>query len=208
MAEPQPSRLDLIYEHLRAQVSKISSSTLENEASLEGSKAVMQAIFASCRAFHIQAPGIPPPKPPAVASSDGVPAFPVPISKWGREHYRGELGNRDPAPEEKTEAANRVSRIASSLLGRDRTQLTAASKRALSIGVIGDCGRFAVHLPVPHAPLYLEEEEHLRAWKALLDFSWVPEWNPSLTLPSSPAPSSPTPPRGPKDRKDLPRPSR
>ena len=37
----------------------------------------------------------------------------------------------------------------------------AASKRALSICIIGDCGRFGVSLPVPHAPLYLDEEEHV-----------------------------------------------
>ena len=93
--------------------------------------------------------------------------------------------------------------MASALLGPERNQLSPAKKRVLSIGLIGDCGRFGVPLPFPHAPLFLEEEEHLRVWKALLDSSWVSEWNPPLAIPSSP-----TPPKGPKDRKDLPEPSK
>ena len=90
-----------------------------------------------------------------------------------------------------------------SLLGPERNQLSPAKKRVLSIGLIGDCGRFGVPLPFPHAPLFLEEEEHLQVWKALLDSSWVSEWNPALAIPSSL-----TPPKGPKDRKDLPGPSK
>ena len=164
---------------------------------------VLQAIFASCKAFNMQAPGVPPPKPLLVANVGGVPAFPVPISEWGREHYRKELGDRAPGAEEKAEAADRVARMASALLGPERNQLSPAKKRVLSIGLIGDCGRFGVPLPFPHAPLFLEEEEHLRVWKALLDSSWVSEWNPPLAIPSSP-----TPPKGPKDRKDLPGPSK
>ena len=112
MAEAQPDE-DPIYGHLLTQVSKIATSTLENEASLQGPKAVLQGIFATCRAFKIPAPGIPPPKPPTVTGFDGVPAFRVPVSKWAGEHYSEELGDRDLAPEEKAEAESRVSRMAS-----------------------------------------------------------------------------------------------
>ena len=96
-----------------------------------------------------------------VANVGGVLAFPVPISEWGREHYRKELGDRAPGAEEKGEAADRVARMASALLGPEQTQLSAANKRALSIGLIEDCGRFGVPLPFQHAPVFLEEEEHL-----------------------------------------------
>ena len=94
VTEPQPDE-DPIYGHLLTQVSQIASSTLENEASLQGPTAVLQGIFATCRAFKIPAPGIPPPKPPRMAGFDGVPAFRVPVSRWARKHYSGELGDRD-----------------------------------------------------------------------------------------------------------------
>ena len=74
-----------------------------------------------------------------VANFGGVPAFLVPISEWGREHYRKELGDR--APEDKADTAGRVARMASALLGRERSQLSAAEKRMLSIDLIGACGR-------------------------------------------------------------------
>ena len=95
------------------------------------------------------------------------------------------------------------SRLASALSGPQRTQLAVANKRALSIGLTMDCGRFEVPLPFPHAPLFLDEEEHIRVRKALLHSSWVPEWNPPLAIPSSP-----NPPKGPKGRKDPPGPSK
>ena len=98
---------------------------------------VLQAIFSSCKAFNMQAPGVPPPKPLLVANVGGVPAFPVPISEWGREHYCKELGNRAPGAEEKADAADRVARMASALLGPERNQLSPAKKRVLSIGLIG-----------------------------------------------------------------------
>ena len=139
---------------------------------------MLQAIFATCRAFKIPTPGIPPPKPPTVAGFDGAPAFRVPVSQWAREHYSGKLGDRDLAPGEKAEAKSRVSLMASALSGPQRIQLAVAKKRVLSIGLIMDCGRFEVPLPFPHAPLFLDEEEHIRVWKALLHSSWVPEWNP------------------------------
>ena len=132
---------------------------------------------------------------------DGVPGFRVLVSKWAREHYSGELGDRDLTPEEKAQAESRVSRMASALSGPQRTQLAVAKKRVLSIGLIMDCGRFEVPLPFPHAPLFLDEEEHIRVWKALLHSSWVPEWNPRLA-----PPPSPNPPKGPKGRKDPPGP--
>ena len=71
VAQPQPSKMDLIYGHLRTRVFKILSSTMENEAGLEGSKAVLQVILATCGAFEIQAPGIPSPNPLTVAGFDG-----------------------------------------------------------------------------------------------------------------------------------------
>ena len=127
-----------------------------------------------------------------------MPAFRVPVSKWAKEHYSRELGDRDLTPEEKAEAEFRVSRMASALSGPQRTQLAVAKKRALSIGLIMDYGRFEVPLPFPHAPLFLEEEEHIRVWKALLHSQWVPEWNPRLA----------PPPKGPKGREDPPGPSK
>ena len=108
MGEPQPEE-DPIYRHLLTQVSKIASSTLENEASLQGPTAVLQGIFATCRAFKIPAPGFPPPKPPRMAGFDGVPAFRVPVSQWAMKHYSEELGDRVLTPGEKAEAESRVS---------------------------------------------------------------------------------------------------
>ena len=122
---------------------------------------MLQAIFASCKAFKMQAPGVPPPRPLLVANFGGVPAFQVPISEWGREHYRKELCDRAPRAEEKADVADGVARMASALSGPQRNQLSAAKKRVLSIGLIRDCGRFGAPLPFPHAPLFLEEEEHL-----------------------------------------------
>ena len=197
MGEPQPDE-DPIYRHLLTQVSKIASSTLDNEASLQGPTAVLQGIFATCKAFKIPVPGIPPPKPPRVANFDGVPAFRVPVSQWAMKHYFKELGDRVLTPGEKAKAESRVSIMASALAGPQRTQLAVAKKRALSIGLIMDCGRFEVPLPFPHAPLFLDEEEHIRVWEALLHSQWGPEWNPRL------APL----PKGPKGRKDPPGPSK
>ena len=197
MGEPQPDE-DPIYRHLLTQVSKIASSTLDNEASLQGPTAVLQGIFATCKAFKIPVPGIPPPKPPRVANFDGVPAFRVPVSQWAMKHYFKELGDRVLTPGEKAQAESRVSIMASALAGPQRTQLAVAKKRALSIGLIMDCGRFEVPLPFPHAPLFLDEEEHIRVWEALLHSQWGPEWNPRL------APL----PKGPKGRKDPPGPSK
>ena len=190
--------MELIHKKLQDLVSKISSSTLENEASFESSKVVLQALFATRKAFELPAPRVPPPKPLAVASGGVVPAFSVPISKWGTLHYCTELGDRAPGAQEKGKAADRVDRMASPLSGPDGTQLSVASKRALSICLIGVGGRFGVPLPFPHAPLFLEEEEHLQVWKSVLDSSWVSEWNPPLAITSSP-----TPPKGPKDRRVL-----
>ena len=127
-----------------------------------------------------------------------MPAFRVPVSQWARKHYFEELGDRALTPREKAEAESRVSLMASALAGPQRTQLAVAKKRALSIGLIMDCGRFELPLPFPHAPLFLDEEEHIRVWEALLHSQWGPEWNPRL------APL----PKGPKGRKDPPGPSK
>ena len=171
MGEPQPDE-DPIYKNLLTQVSKIAGSTLENEASLRGPIAVLQGIFATCKAFQIPVPGIPPPKPPRVADFDGVPAFRVPVSRWAINHYSEELGDRALTPEDKAGAQSRMCLMASALAGPQRTQLAVAQKRALSIGLIMDCGRFVVPLPFLHAPLFLDEEEHIRVSKALLHSQW------------------------------------
>ena len=133
-----------------------------------------------------------------MADFDGVPAFCVPVSQWAIKHYFKELGDRVLTPGEKAEAESRVSLMASALAGPQRTQLAVAKKRALSIGLIMECGRFEVPLPFPHAPLFLDEEEHIRVWEALLHSQRGPEWNPRLA----------PPPKGPKGREDPPGPSK
>ena len=77
----------------------------------------------------------------------------------GKEHYRKELGDMTLGAEHKADAAGRLARMASALLGRELSQLLAADKRMLSIDLIGACGRFGVPLPFPHAPLFLEAKE-------------------------------------------------
>ena len=111
--------------------------------------------------FRDPGPRNPPAKPPRVANFDGVHAFRVPVSRSAIKHYCEELGDRALTPGEKAEAESRVSLMASALAGPQRTQLAVAKKRALSIGLIMDCGRFEVPLPFPHAPLFLDEEEQI-----------------------------------------------
>ena len=83
VAQPQPSSeppgLELVFRNLRGLVSRIASSTLENEESFRISKEVLRAIFASCQAYQMQPPGVPPPRPLLVAKLDGVPSFNVPV---------------------------------------------------------------------------------------------------------------------------------
>ena len=45
----------------------------------------------------MQPPGFPPPKPLMIAEFDGVPPFDVPVSTWGKRHYRQELGDEAPS---------------------------------------------------------------------------------------------------------------
>ena len=51
--------MELVFRNSQGLVSRIASSTMENEESFRSSKAVLRAIFASCKAYQMQPPGVP-----------------------------------------------------------------------------------------------------------------------------------------------------
>ena len=77
---------------------------MENKETFKGSKEVLRAIFASGEAYQMQPPGVPPPKPLLIVEFDGVPPFNVPVSIWGKQHYRQELGDEAPSADYFTQA--------------------------------------------------------------------------------------------------------